>query len=88
MRKEIGTVTNLVKHIAVNVQEEVESPTHSNLRIRWTWVVSHPPVALLHYPLNERLRGPQRRSRHRLSYPEPFPKHKCFPTKESRSLYA
>jgi len=36
MRKEIGTVTNLVKHIAVNVQEEVESPTHSNLRIRWT----------------------------------------------------
>ena len=37
MRKEIGAfVTNLVKHITMNVQEEVEAPTPSNRRIRLT----------------------------------------------------
>jgi len=37
MRKEIGAfVTNLVKNIAMNVQEEVWAPTHSNRRIRLT----------------------------------------------------
>jgi hypothetical protein len=37
MRKELKAfVTNLVKHIAMNVQKEVEAPTHPNRRIRMT----------------------------------------------------
>jgi hypothetical protein len=41
MRKEIGAfVTKRVKHIAMNVQEEVEVPTHSNRCIWLTWALS------------------------------------------------